>query len=182
MITYKPLRDYLRLKNISYYRLKKDADVSQTVVGKILNDEYINLQSIAKICLYLKIPIEKAVQLKFQNIKTFDNECLQEVDNLREEMKKLKQELWKYQNMNRERRKRGKTYYIKDLKKYRLDKNLSLSDIAKRFDLTTQMIYIWETYKSGVSEKYISDLKDLLNIKDEDIVEWKIAKENNLTT
>jgi Helix-turn-helix. len=180
LITYKPLRDYLKLKKISYYKLEKEVKISQSVTKKISKDEFIHLESLAKICDYLEIPIERAVQLKkFTSFS--DDEYLKVINELRNNIKILKSQLWKYQNSYKEsRKKRGSSYYIRNFKQYRINKNMTMQNIATYFGLTVQMISLWESKKAGVSEKYINGLKELLGIDLEDIVEWKEAKKRGL--
>jgi DNA-binding Xre family transcriptional regulator len=52
-------------KGIKPIQLRKDKVVSGEVLAKMGRNEHVELRTIAKICKYLEVPIEKVVRIKY---------------------------------------------------------------------------------------------------------------------
>ncbi|QVY62948.1 helix-turn-helix domain-containing protein [Cytobacillus gottheilii] len=65
MISYEPLRETLKERNmkISDFRGKILSSKTQT---SIANDQPVNLSTIEKLCIELKVPIEKVVRINYK--------------------------------------------------------------------------------------------------------------------
>ena len=66
-ISYEPLREYLNKKGLSPNKLYKEGIITTNVATKINNDLPMNMSNLAKICIYLDIPIEQAVCITKEN-------------------------------------------------------------------------------------------------------------------
>lgn len=64
-ISYRPLRVYLAENNIDINTLetRRGGVVNEATVSKLRHDKPVNLESIAKICVFLDVPIEKVVEI-----------------------------------------------------------------------------------------------------------------------
>lgn len=61
-VTYLPLRVTLAEKGVSISRMCEDLNISSTIRAKLNGDtDVVSLSTIAKICAYLNVPIEKVV-------------------------------------------------------------------------------------------------------------------------
>lgn len=61
MVNYDPLFKTLKEKDIGKTYLRKVVDGA--TVAKLSKNEFVSLQTIAKICLLLDVPIEKVVKI-----------------------------------------------------------------------------------------------------------------------
>lgn len=69
-VSYKPLWHTLIRKDMNKEDLKKAANISSNIVARMGKSEYVNLESIEKICLALECRIEDVVEIfKEENIK-----------------------------------------------------------------------------------------------------------------
>lgn len=69
-VSYKPLWHTLIEKDMNREDLKKAANITSNVVARMGRNEYVNLESIEKICLALDCKIEDVVEIfKEENIK-----------------------------------------------------------------------------------------------------------------
>lgn len=66
-ISYEPLRRYLKKNKLSPNKLYEDGVITTNTATKINNDLPMNISTIAKICVYLGIPIEQAVRITKEN-------------------------------------------------------------------------------------------------------------------
>ncbi len=62
-VSYKPLWHTLIEKDMNREDLKKAANITSNVVARMGKDEYVNLESIEKICLALGCNIENVVKV-----------------------------------------------------------------------------------------------------------------------
>ena len=62
-VSYKPLWHTLREKDMNREDLKKAANITSNVVARMGRNEYVNLESIEKICLALECKIEDVVEI-----------------------------------------------------------------------------------------------------------------------
>ena len=63
-VSYKPLRHTLIEKGITISRLCADLDLSTAIRSKLNKDsDYVSLNTIEKICIYLDVPIESVVEI-----------------------------------------------------------------------------------------------------------------------
>lgn len=62
MISYRPLRIYLMDNNLKISNVIKTCGLSMNFITKINNDENMELKTLEKVCLYLDIPVESAVE------------------------------------------------------------------------------------------------------------------------
>lgn len=62
-ISYKPLWHTLIEKDMNREDLKKAASITSNVVARMGKNEYVNLESIEKICLALECNIEDVVEV-----------------------------------------------------------------------------------------------------------------------
>ncbi len=62
-ISYKPLWHTLIEKDMNREDLKKAANITSNVVARMGKNEYVNLESIEKICLALGCNIENVVEI-----------------------------------------------------------------------------------------------------------------------
>jgi DNA-binding Xre family transcriptional regulator len=63
LISYRPLRIYCLDHKIKLTNLVRECGLSNSVVTKINNDINMEIKAIDKICLFLKIPIEQAIEI-----------------------------------------------------------------------------------------------------------------------
>jgi DNA-binding Xre family transcriptional regulator len=65
LISYKPLKLTLVHKGMKITDLEtiKGGPLNGRTVSKLRNDQTMNIESIAKICMYLDVPIEKVVEV-----------------------------------------------------------------------------------------------------------------------
>lgn len=59
MISYKPLRDYLKRNKLSPNRLYADGVITTNIATAINKDLKMSMDNVEKICLHLNIPIEQ---------------------------------------------------------------------------------------------------------------------------
>lgn len=62
-VSYKPLWHTLIEKDMNREDLKKAANITSNVVARMGKDEYVNLESIEKICIALDCKIEEVVEI-----------------------------------------------------------------------------------------------------------------------
>jgi len=64
-ITYQPLRIELVKRDVDINTLetRRGGILNEAVVSKLRNDRPVSLDSIAKVCAYLDLPIEKVVKI-----------------------------------------------------------------------------------------------------------------------
>lgn len=67
MISYKPLFKTLEVKNIQLIDLVRHCELSPRTVAKFRKNEPVNLTTIDRICIYLRVPIEKVVEITFDD-------------------------------------------------------------------------------------------------------------------
>lgn len=81
MISYKPLKLTLVRKDMKLTDLEtaKGGPINSRTVSKLRNDQTMNLESIAKICRFLDVPIEEVVEVKLPR----EAEKSTKVDSLR---------------------------------------------------------------------------------------------------
>ncbi len=66
-VNYKPLWHTLIEKDMNREDLKKSANITSNIVARMGKNEYINLESIEKICLALNCRIEYVVEIVQEN-------------------------------------------------------------------------------------------------------------------
>lgn len=66
-VNYKPLWHTLIEKDMNREDLKKSANITSNIVARMGKNEYINLESIEKICLALNCRIEDVVEIVQEN-------------------------------------------------------------------------------------------------------------------
>ena len=62
-VSYKPLWHTLIEKDMNREDLKKAANITSNVVARMGKNEYVNLESIEKICLALDCKIEEIIEI-----------------------------------------------------------------------------------------------------------------------
>ena len=62
MVSYKRLLHILIDRDLKLTNVVRDSGVSASVVTKINNNEYIRLDTLEKICIYLNIRVQDAVE------------------------------------------------------------------------------------------------------------------------
>ena len=62
MISYRPLRIYCMDNKLKLSNVLKECGLSTRLATKINNDENMELKTLEKVCLYLDIPMECAVE------------------------------------------------------------------------------------------------------------------------
>ena len=62
MVSYKRLLHILVDRDLKLTNVIRDSGVSASVVTKINNNEYIRLDTLEKICIYLNIRVQDAVE------------------------------------------------------------------------------------------------------------------------
>lgn len=64
-ISYQPLRVELvkRDLNINTLETRRGGILNEAVVSKLRNDRPVSIESLAKICVYLDLPIERVVKI-----------------------------------------------------------------------------------------------------------------------
>ena len=62
-VSYKPLWHTLIERDMNREDLKKAANITSNVIARMGKDEYVNLESLEKICLALKCSIEDVVEI-----------------------------------------------------------------------------------------------------------------------
>ncbi len=67
-VSYKPLWHTLIRKDMNKEDLKKAANISSNIVARMGKSEYVNLESIEKICLALDCRIEDVVEIINENV------------------------------------------------------------------------------------------------------------------
>lgn len=67
MISYKPMFETLKEKRIALIDVEKGIGISSKVTAKFRKDEHVSLETIARICEFLNVPIEKVVEVKLRN-------------------------------------------------------------------------------------------------------------------
>jgi len=67
-VNYKPLWHTLIEKDMNREDLKMAANITSNIVARMGKNEYINLESIEKICLALNCRIEEVVEIVVDNL------------------------------------------------------------------------------------------------------------------
>lgn len=67
MISYDPLFELMKKRKISMYKLRKETGLSKRTTYHISLGKPVSLGTLEKICDYLKVPIEKVVEIKFDD-------------------------------------------------------------------------------------------------------------------
>lgn len=67
-VSYKPLWHTLIEKDMNREDLKMAANITSNIVARMGKNEYINLESIEKICLALNCRIEEVVEIIVDNL------------------------------------------------------------------------------------------------------------------
>jgi DNA-binding Xre family transcriptional regulator len=67
-VSYKPLWHTLIEKDMNREDLKMAANITSNIVARMGKNEYINLESIEKICLALNCRIEEVVEIVVDNL------------------------------------------------------------------------------------------------------------------
>ena len=63
MISYMLFRNTLKQKNISTYKLMKEALIAPTTIQRMRKNESISVRSIDEICQYLNCPITDVIEI-----------------------------------------------------------------------------------------------------------------------
>lgn len=63
MISFNPLREYLKRNGTNTHHLYKEGIITTNVMAAINNDRPISFANLEKICRYLDIPVEKAIEI-----------------------------------------------------------------------------------------------------------------------
>ncbi len=68
MISYKPLRITLASRNMKMIDLEtvKGGPLNTRTVSKLRHDQTVNIETIAKVCQYLNVPIEEVVEVTLE--------------------------------------------------------------------------------------------------------------------
>ncbi|MBS4195378.1 helix-turn-helix domain-containing protein [Lederbergia citri] len=64
MISYEPLFKTLEEKGLSLFKVEKEIGLSSVTTAKFRKGESTTLDTIARICEFLDVPIEKVVEIK----------------------------------------------------------------------------------------------------------------------
>lgn len=64
MITYEPLREQMKLKNVSFNRLVTEGLIASTVAIALKNDKAIRMTSLEKVALYLGLTVKDCCYFK----------------------------------------------------------------------------------------------------------------------
>ncbi|NGQ95452.1 helix-turn-helix transcriptional regulator [Brevibacillus sp. SYP-B805] len=70
MISYEPLFRTLESKNVKLMDLVRDCKLASGTVAKFAKNESVRLDIIDRICRYLKVPIERVVEIKLEDVVT----------------------------------------------------------------------------------------------------------------
>jgi DNA-binding Xre family transcriptional regulator len=66
LISYEPLFRTLESKNVKLIDLVRECKLSSGTVAKFAKNETVRLDIIDRVCCYLKVPIERVVEIKFE--------------------------------------------------------------------------------------------------------------------
>lgn len=64
MISYLPMNVMLARRDIKRTKMAEDLNISPPTLAKFKKNEYVNLQTLEKICIYLDCGIEDIVEIK----------------------------------------------------------------------------------------------------------------------
>lgn len=64
MLSFDPLRKTLKEKGIVLSDLREEIGLNSRTQANINKDEFVSLKTVASICVYLNVPIEKVVEIK----------------------------------------------------------------------------------------------------------------------
>lgn len=64
MISYLPMNVMLARRDIRRTKMAEDLNISPPTLAKFKKNEYVNLQTLEKICIYLDCGIEDIVEIK----------------------------------------------------------------------------------------------------------------------
>lgn len=67
MIDFSPLRQTLENKGLLPVDLMRRCELHPSTMSKITKNKSVNLTTIAKICVFLRVPIEKVVRIDFED-------------------------------------------------------------------------------------------------------------------
>lgn len=65
MISYDPLFNTLKQKGIGISALR-DTVLSSSTIAKFNKNDYVELETLEKVCKYLQVPIEKVVHIDYE--------------------------------------------------------------------------------------------------------------------
>lgn len=63
MLSFRPLRNILSSRGISFRQLARDCQLSSNATVALNNDQSVRLDVIVVICAYLDVPIEEVVEI-----------------------------------------------------------------------------------------------------------------------
>lgn len=72
-ISYKPLWHLLVEKEMNKEDLKRATGITSNVIARMSKNNYVNLESIEKICLAMDCRIEDVVEIYREEVKAIDN-------------------------------------------------------------------------------------------------------------
>ncbi len=73
---YEPLRRYMWNKYISWEGLRQTCELQETTIDKLKNDEYLNIRTISKICIYYSLDISAVVEINYGYPYRYDPEII----------------------------------------------------------------------------------------------------------
>jgi putative transcriptional regulator len=66
VISYEPLFRTLQEKGLKLIEIERKCELSSATTSKFRKGQPVNLQTINRICCFLRVPIEKVVEIKFE--------------------------------------------------------------------------------------------------------------------
>ncbi|MBX6360518.1 MAG: helix-turn-helix domain-containing protein [Acidobacterium ailaaui] len=66
MFDFSPFYETCKEKGIKPTKLTKEGVIDKTTLSKLRHGKNVELMTIAKICKYLEVPIEKVVRIKYE--------------------------------------------------------------------------------------------------------------------
>lgn len=80
MISYQPLMKILKDRNISKTELRENVGFSTRTLAKLAKNEYISMETIEKICDFLKVPIYQVITIQNEKQKELSDMRPNEID------------------------------------------------------------------------------------------------------
>lgn len=65
-IDYKKLRIVLAERNMEWVDLRKNVELTTKTTGKLRNNEYVDMETLEKICRYLVVQLGDIAEFKFE--------------------------------------------------------------------------------------------------------------------